>query len=312
MFIISLVLRLCEDEEVASRNQHLLMKLNSTLVSIVKQEWTTSWQNFIPDICSNAKESQSKCENTLVVLKLLSEEVFDFSKNALLAAQAKQLKEIMTNDFATIFELCVWVLQTATTQAQTIKPSLVRACLKTFQAFMSWIPLAYIFETNLVEMIINNFLAPSTSRNEAIRCFTEIASLSLDDSDEAEKRACKEKTCLFFCYFVAKIAEITKNRSLLEEFQSLQGSKHQTSFETFAKQLALSIAAVLRNNLDMIEEMTNAMEPNQNIQFLQQCVQKALEYLVQLSQVPEDELFKICLDFWNFFSENVMVKVKGH
>lgn len=72
------------------------------------------------------------------------------------------------------------------------------------------------------------------------------------------------------------------------------------------------MAAVLRNNLDLVEEMTNVMEPNQNIQYLQQCVQKALQYLVQLSQIPEDELFKICLDFWNFFCENVMVKVKGH
>jgi exportin-1 len=86
MFIISLVVRLCEEEEIAQKNQHLLMKLNATLVSIVKQEWTSSWKNFIPDICSNAKESQSRCENTLNILKLLSEEIFDFSKNAILAS----------------------------------------------------------------------------------------------------------------------------------------------------------------------------------------------------------------------------------
>lgn len=123
-------------------------------MSIVKQEWTSSWQNFIPDICLNAKESQSKCENTLNILKLLSEEVFDFSKNALLQQQAKQLKESMTNDFATIFELCTWVLQQAQQNPQQIRPSLIRACLKTFQAFMSWIPFAFIFETDLIPTII--------------------------------------------------------------------------------------------------------------------------------------------------------------
>lgn len=105
-----MVLKLSEDESIAAQNQHLLTKLNATLISIVKHEWTTSWKNFVPDICSNAKESQSKCENALNILKLLSEEVFDFSKNALLGQQAKQLKESMTNDFATIFELCMWVL----------------------------------------------------------------------------------------------------------------------------------------------------------------------------------------------------------
>ena len=29
----------------------LLNKLNTTLISIVKHEWRTSWTNFIPDIC---------------------------------------------------------------------------------------------------------------------------------------------------------------------------------------------------------------------------------------------------------------------
>lgn len=84
-YIITLVLRLSEDEALSQQNQHLLTKLNSTLVSIVKQEWTTSWQQFIPDICNSAKDSQPKCENTLNILKLLSEEVFDFSKNTIIA-----------------------------------------------------------------------------------------------------------------------------------------------------------------------------------------------------------------------------------
>ena len=85
-YIIGLVLQLAEDESISQQNQHLITKLNATLVSIVKQEWTTSWKNFIPDICGSARTSQSKCENALSILKLLSEEVFDFSKNTLLAA----------------------------------------------------------------------------------------------------------------------------------------------------------------------------------------------------------------------------------
>lgn len=84
-FIINLVLKLSEDESIMQQSQHLLTKLNATLISIVKQEWTSSWQNFITDICSDAKSSQARCENALNILKLLSEEVFDFSKNTLLS-----------------------------------------------------------------------------------------------------------------------------------------------------------------------------------------------------------------------------------
>jgi len=56
-FIINLVLKLSEDETIMQQSQHLLTKLNATLISIVKQEWTSSWQNFITDICSDAKSS---------------------------------------------------------------------------------------------------------------------------------------------------------------------------------------------------------------------------------------------------------------
>ncbi len=33
--------------------------------------------------------------------------------------------------------------------------------------------------------------------------------------------------------------------------------------------------------------------------------------MVQLSYIPEDELFKICLDFWHFLTYNIMIKLKG-
>ena len=33
--------------------------------------------------------------------------------------------------------------------------------------------------------------------------------------------------------------------------------------------------------------------------------------MIQLSNIPEDELFKISLDFWHFFCYNVMLKTKG-
>lgn len=129
-------------------------------------------------------------------------------------------------------------------------------------------------------MILNNFLVPTSSRIEAIKCFGEIASLNFDESDPAEQRAVKEKLCLYFCLFIQKITEITKNRNLVDEFRSVQGGKTQTGFENFARQVAMVITSVLRGNIDLIEETTNTMEPNQNILFLQQCTQKSLEIMV--------------------------------
>ena len=113
-----------------SESAFLLTKLNATLISIVKFEWRSSWQNFIPDICSSARESFSKCENALNILKLLSEEIFDFSKGNLLQSEAVQLKTQMNTEFTQVFELCNFVLNEAVT-TNGVPPTLIKACLRT-------------------------------------------------------------------------------------------------------------------------------------------------------------------------------------
>lgn len=74
--------------------------------------------------------------------------------------------------------------------------------------------------------------------------------------------------------------------------------------------MALAISSVLRNNLDLIEEMTNITEMNQNTLMLVNTTQQGLTYLVQLSNIPEDELFKISMNFWHFFANDVLSKTK--
>jgi hypothetical protein len=122
--------------------------------------------------------------------------------------------------------------------------------LSTFQTFLTWIPFAYIFETELIPLILQNFLVPPSSRIEAIKCFGEIAALFTPVESEskiltntplqnpaelAENRPNLEKLCLYFCVYIQKIAEITKNRNLLDEFNTVQGSKNQSAFENFAR-----------------------------------------------------------------------------
>ncbi len=92
----------------------------------------------------------------------------------------------MTTDFSQIFELCYWVLEQAAGNPQMIKPTLVRACLRTFQTFLTWIPFAYIFDTQLIPLILNSFVVPNSSRIEAIKCFGEIAALMCPPETEGK------------------------------------------------------------------------------------------------------------------------------
>ncbi len=130
----------------------------------------------------------------------------------------------MTEQFIRVNELCYWVLNTALTNQ--INPSLVKSCLRALQAYLSWIPLNYIFNTDLIQNLIEHFILPIYSRNEAIKCFTEIASLTFDelDSQDPMRFHCRMKLCEYYCQFIRKITELTKSRSLTDEYASVKNS----------------------------------------------------------------------------------------
>jgi hypothetical protein len=44
--------------------------------------------------------------------------------------------------------------------------------------------LGYVFQTELVEKILRNLIAPTSTRIDAIKLFTEIATTSLDDEED--------------------------------------------------------------------------------------------------------------------------------
>ena len=53
------------------------------------------------------------------------------------------------------------------------RATLIRATLETLHAYLSWVPLAYIFESNLVEVLLKLFPQPPY-RNTALQCLTEV------------------------------------------------------------------------------------------------------------------------------------------
>jgi exportin-1 len=50
---------------------------------VLKQDWPQKWPSFVPDLVGASKTSETLCENSMIILKLLSEEVFDFSRGEL-------------------------------------------------------------------------------------------------------------------------------------------------------------------------------------------------------------------------------------
>jgi exportin-1 len=85
----------------------------------------------------------------MVILKLLSEEIFDYSAEQMTQAKAKNLKNQMSGEFSDVFKLCQEILE----EAQ--KTSLIKATLETLLRFLNWIPLGYIFETTIIDLLLS-------------------------------------------------------------------------------------------------------------------------------------------------------------
>lgn len=134
-YVVAKVIGISSDEGVMKRERVFISKLNLILVQILKQEWPHNWPSFIPDLVSSSKTSEVLCENNMQILKLLSEEVFDFSRDQMVTAKVKSMKESLNSEFSAIYHLCEFILE------HSKRPSLLKVTLQTLQRFLTWIPL---------------------------------------------------------------------------------------------------------------------------------------------------------------------------
>ena len=94
-FVVNLVIARSSQEDTIGQRL-FTNKLNVILVQVVKQEWPHNWPSFISDIVNASKTNETLCENNMIILKLLSEEVFDFSRDEMTSAKAKKLRRAST------------------------------------------------------------------------------------------------------------------------------------------------------------------------------------------------------------------------
>uniref|UniRef100_A0A7N6F688 Exportin-1 n=1 Tax=Anabas testudineus TaxID=64144 RepID=A0A7N6F688_ANATE len=177
-YVVGLIIKTSSDPANLEKEGVYISKLNMILVQILKQEWPKHWPTFISDIVGASRTSESLCQNNMIILKLLSEEVFDFSSGQMTQVKAKHLKDSMCNEFSQIFQLCQFVMENSQ------NAPLVHATLETLLRFLNWIPLGYIFETKLISTLVYKFLNVPMFRNVTLKCLTEIAGVSVNQYEE--------------------------------------------------------------------------------------------------------------------------------
>lgn len=272
-YISEVIVQLSSNETSFREERLYVNKLNIILVQILKHEWPARWRSFIPDLVAAAKTSETICENCMAILKLLSEEVFDFSRGEMTQQKIKELKQSLNSEFQLIHELCLYVLSASQ------RTDLIRATLSTLHAFLSWIPLGYIFESPLLETLLKFFPMPSY-RNLTLQCLTEVGALNFGDFYNVQY-------VNMYNVFMVQLQTILPPTTNIPEAYAHGNSEEQA----FIQNLALFFTSFFKFHIRVLEST------QENISALLM----GLEYLINISYVDETEVFKVCLDYWNSF-----------
>ena len=224
-----------------------------------------------------SKTNETVCQNNMEILKLLSEEVFDFSSGQMTQAKAKALKDSMNNEFQQVFQLCNFIM------INSQNKNLINVTLETLLRFLNWIPLGYIFETELIPHLINTFLVIPVFRNSTLKCLTEIVSINVGTY--------QDKFVLLFNMSMINLKQILPlNINLKDAYRN--GTSDE---QNFIQNLSLFLTAFLKEHGTLIEKKSEYRE----------LLQDALGYLVLISEVDDVEIFKICLEYWNILASDL-------
>ncbi|ODN05594.1 Exportin-1 [Orchesella cincta] len=268
-YIVGLIIKTSSDASSLELERVYLNKLNMILVQILKREWPKNWESFIPDIVGASKTNESLCQNNMAILKLLSEEVFDFSSGQMTQTKAKHLKDTMCQEFSQIFQLCQFVMDNSG------NPNLVGTTLETLLRFLSWIPIGYIFETELIPTLTLKFLNVPQFRNVTLKCLTEISTVTVPHYEQR-----------FIQLFSQSMTQLEQMIPLTLNIRDAYASGSDKE-QQFIQNLAMFLCTYLKEHGQLCEKQATTD------------LMKALQYLVLISEVDEVEIFKICLEYWN-------------
>jgi len=280
-FIVALIIKLSQDSKTLRENSRFVTKLNVVLVQIVKKEWPHNWPNFIPELVNSSKRSPSLCTNNMHILKLLSEEIFDYSSGQMTQKKMTEMKSNLNKQFVLIFQLCQYILKNSNDRM------LVEVTLQTLQRFLHWIPVGYIFKSELIEILATKFFPIQQFQNDTLQCLGEIAGIEVKAKPEYD-----QKLVNMFKVVISQTSKLMKPTTNVAQIYS-SGDPSVTSFVRY---LALFLTSFLKVHLRSIEE-GQAEE--------HQALTTALHFLLMISRVDDVVIWKICLEYWNILVEDL-------
>lgn len=246
-------------------------------------------------------------------MKMLSEEIFEETKQNMTKAQIDTLKRTYADNLRIIFELCSQIAKAFISNPSSVAPSLIKVCVKAFHSFLHWIPAQYIFMTDFLDGIMVPLVTDQRLTANVLECITDSFAIGLDSFSAEEKVPIRNKCYQTLSPLVVRLMTIFPlNRSFRDERRDKLKSHNQlTLFDNISKQIAQMIAAYFKNNFGWLFSSALELYQAQNQTYMEICnvIDTCIKYMTNLTDVENDILYKICIEFWlHFTTEKIEIE----
>ena len=298
-FIGDKIFDLLSEKENGGGSDLLINKYDHALVAIIKQDWPHNWPDLIPQLVDSSFSSPLACENNLYILKLLSEDLFESSKMDMNSTRLSEMKQGLCNNFNSIFDLCLSILHPDQASNSDLgnNPNLMASCLSALSAFLVWLPTGYIFERDLLPLLIEELFPNPLFRQGALQCLVEVASISDIDSQYNESF---RNSLISFMDILPKVCNLDQGFERGLEGMEFEG---EDSPEDFVHTLSVFLATFLKSHLLILESES-----------MEESLIQAFQVLIQVSYLTEgnseDELFKMMVEFWQALVKTLYLQDK--
>ena len=290
-----------------SQNHFVINKLNIVIVIIAKNEWTTSWPNFISELCNSSKTDANLCENNMKLLILLSEEINVFWKNSLTTKKAYELREKMSKEFIEVFNLCQLIIS----NANSVNKNLLIQSIKLFGEYMNWFPINLTLNVDIMKQTLLNFKNLSSCRTETMRCLGNLFGIQMKNIPNNEIVKYKELLVQMYQTFIQIMdTEIVKQKNFADQYKVILNNNPEklSGYEKMTLNFEISLINFFKSNLSYIQSFDFPEGTRQVNDFLNNNIPQltnGLNYLVQFMSIENEEIFKAAVDFWLWFSYKI-------
>ena len=308
-FLVGLLIKFVLDKNFYENkaNHFLINKLNIVIVIIAKNEWTTTWPNFISELCSSSKSDPNLCENNMKLLILLSEEINVFWKNSLTAKKAYELREKMSKEFIEVFNLCQLIIN----NSNSVSKNLLIKAIQLFAEYMNWFPINMALNQEIMKKTLLNFKELGSCRTETMKCLGNLFGIKMKNLSQNEINNYRNLLIQMYQTFIQIMdTQIVKDKNFVDQYKYIQEKAidKMTGYEKMTHSFEMSLINFFKSNMSFIQSFDFAEGTQQVNQFLASYIPQissGLNYLTQFLFIENEEIFQAAVDFWLWFSYKV-------